>query len=139
MKAPICCTIAQNTAKDAMTLAETPEFGHGETAERPMAAPNVRRTNEIAIARKAPASTAPHSTKLTPAVGIVVVPTGPGPTVVMALRSKDSSMQPEQAEDEHNDDHEANEIDDAVHDGYLIKDNPEMDCARSNCSGKTRV
>jgi hypothetical protein len=57
----------------------------------------------------------------------------------MALLSKDPSMQPEQAEDEHDDDHEANEIDDAVHDGYLIEDNPDMDCARSNCLGKTRV
>jgi hypothetical protein len=122
-----------------MTLAETPEFGHGETAESPIAVPKASKTNEMAIARKAPASTAPHSTKLTPAAGIVVVPTGPGPTVVMALLSKDPSMQPEQAEDEHDDDHEANEIDDAVHDGYLIKDNPDMDCPRSNCSGETRV
>jgi hypothetical protein len=32
----------------AITFAETPEFGQGEVAERPMAAPNVSRTNEIA-------------------------------------------------------------------------------------------
>ena len=57
---------------DAITLAERPEFGHGEVAERPIAAPNVRSTKESAAARTAPANTAPHSTKLVPAVELAL-------------------------------------------------------------------
>src|SRR5436189_6300384 len=68
MKAPICCANTQKTATEAMTLAEAPAFGQGEVAERPMAVPKESRTNEMAAARKAPASTAPHSTKLWPCV-----------------------------------------------------------------------
>ena len=87
MNAPICWAIAQNTAIEATTFAEAPEFGQGETADRPMAAPKVRSTNEIAAARTAPASTAPHSTKLEPttAVGVALAPIGAGPTCVMAF------------------------------------------------------
>jgi hypothetical protein len=87
MNAPICCAIAQNAATEAMTRAETPEFGHGETADKPMAVPKVRSTNEIAAARNAPASTAPHSTKLEPtaAVGAVLAEIGAGPTCVMVF------------------------------------------------------
>jgi len=88
MKAPICCTIAQKIATDAITLAEAPEFGQGDTADRPMAAPKVRRTNEMAAARNAPASTAPHSTKLAVAGGGGLEPIGPGLTVSMALLSR---------------------------------------------------
>src|SRR5437762_3459391 len=86
MNAPICCAMAQKTASEAITFAETPALGQGEVAERPIAVPKVRSTNEIAAARKAPAKTAPHSTKLAPceewtvgAGGLV----GPGPTLVM--------------------------------------------------------
>src|SRR4029079_9522322 len=106
MNAPICCAIAQKTATDAITFADAPEFGHGEVAERPMAAPKVRRTKEIAAARAAPASTAPHSTKLEPGVTVVLAPNGAGPTCVMAfLPLLFTSVKPQKAEDEHDDDH----------------------------------
>jgi hypothetical protein len=72
---------------DAITFADAPEFGHGEVAERPMAAPKVRRTNESAAARKAPARTAPHSTKLDPGVAVTLPPTGAGPTCVIGVVS----------------------------------------------------
>ena len=72
MMEPICCAMAQKTASEAMTLADSPEFGHGDVAERPMAAPKVSSTKDIAAARTAPAKTAPHSTKLKPAVGVVM-------------------------------------------------------------------
>jgi hypothetical protein len=85
MKAPICWAIAQKTATEAITFAETPEFGQGEVADRPMAAPKVRRTKEIAAARTAPASTAPHSTKLAPEAEMVLELAGAGPTCVMAF------------------------------------------------------
>ena len=65
---PICCTIAQNTAREPITLADRPEFGHGDVADRPIAVPKVRRTKERAAASTAPAQTAPHSTKLAPSV-----------------------------------------------------------------------
>src|SRR6185295_11176758 len=87
MKAPICAAIAQKTAKEAMTLAETPEFGQGEVAERPMAAPKVRSTKVIAAARAAPARTAPHSTKLAPGVDAALELAGAGPTRVMTFLS----------------------------------------------------
>jgi hypothetical protein len=115
MKEPICSTIAQKIATDAITLADAPEFGHGDTADKPMAAPKVRSTNEMAAARNAPAITAPHSTKLATAAGGVLEPAGAGPTVVMALLSDGSSVQAEKAEDEQDDDHQTDEIDDAVH------------------------
>jgi len=86
MNAPICCAIAQKTAIDAITFADTPEFGHGDVAERPIAAPKVSRTNEIAAASTAPASTAPHSTKLDP--GAETPLPGAGPTCVMAFLSQ---------------------------------------------------
>jgi hypothetical protein len=88
MNAPICCAIAQKTATEAITFAETPEFGQGEVADRPMAAPNVSKTNEIATASTAPASTAPHSTKLDPDVEAVLELAGAGPTCVMAFFSQ---------------------------------------------------
>ena len=44
--------------------ADTPEDGHGETTDNPIAAPKVRNTNDKAAAVRAPANTAPHSTKL---------------------------------------------------------------------------
>ena len=84
MKEPICCASTQNTASEAITFAERPEFGHGEVAERPMALPNVRNTNESAAARTAPASTALHSTK--PVVGAATTAgdaAGAVPTCVM--------------------------------------------------------
>ena len=62
----------------------------------------------------APASTAPHSTKLAAAAGAVLEPAGAGPTVVMALL-RWISAQAEKAEDEQDDDHQTDEIDDAVH------------------------
>jgi hypothetical protein len=67
-------------------LAETPEFGQGEVADRPMAAPNVQ-TNEIATASTAPARTAPHSTKLDLAAEAALELAGAGPTCVMAFLS----------------------------------------------------
>ena len=88
MNAPICCAIAQKTATEAITFAEAPEFGHGEVAERPMAAPKVRRTKEIAAARTAPARTDPHSTKLAPGVAVALEPSGAGPTCVMTFLSQ---------------------------------------------------
>jgi hypothetical protein len=87
MKAPICEAMAQNTAKEAMTFAEAPEFGHGDVAERPMAAPKVRSTKVIAAARTAPARTAPHSTKLAPGVDAALELIGAGPTCVMVFFS----------------------------------------------------
>ena len=53
-----------------MTLADSPELGHGEVAERPIAVPKVSSTNDSAAASTAPAKTAPHSTKLAPAVSV---------------------------------------------------------------------
>jgi hypothetical protein len=88
MNAPICCAIAQNTATDAITFVEAPEFGHGDVADRPMAAPKVRRTKEIAAANTAPASTAPHSTKLVPGAAVELDPSGAGPTCVMTFLSQ---------------------------------------------------
>src|SRR5262245_8110833 len=109
---PICCAIAQKTAIEAITFADRPEFGHGETADRPMAAPNVSRTNESAAASTAPANTAPHSTKLRPAVSTLDA-TGT-PTCVMAVASYDL-MQPEEAQDEHHDHDQTDRVNDAVH------------------------
>ncbi len=84
MKAPICGTITQKIATDVTTLVDAPEFGQGETAESPIAAPNVNSTNEIAAARTAPANTALHSTKLVPGAGATVAEAiGAGPTCVM--------------------------------------------------------
>jgi hypothetical protein len=89
MKAPICWAKIQKTAIDASTFADTPELGQGEVLERPMAVPNDSKTKEMAAARKAPAITAPHSTKLCPCDewlepggGVVM---GVGPTVVMVI------------------------------------------------------
>jgi hypothetical protein len=61
MKAPICCTSVQNTATPAITFVDMPEFGHGEVADKPIAAPKVSSTNEIAAASSAPATMGPHS------------------------------------------------------------------------------
>jgi len=119
MNAPICCAIAQKTAMDAITFAEEPELGQGEVAERPMAVPKVSRTNDIAAAKKAPARTAPHSTKLAPAVAVPLEPSGAGPTCVMTFVSYSGLVQAEKAEDEQDDDHKADEIDDAVHGASL--------------------
>src|SRR6478672_11578547 len=95
MNAPICCAIAQNTAMEAMTFADAPEFGQGDTADKPIAAPKVRSTKEMAAARKAPAITAPHSTKLAPtAAGGGVAPTGPGLTVSIAFLSDERQRSP---------------------------------------------
>jgi hypothetical protein len=68
---------------DAITFADRPEFGHGEVADKPIAAPKVSSTNESAAASTAPANTAPHSTKLSPAVS--VLDTTGAPTCVMAV------------------------------------------------------
>ena len=116
MNAPICCAIAQKTAMDAITLADAPEFGHGEVAERPMAAPKVRRTNESAAARKAPARTAPHSTKLEPGVAVTLAPDWSWTYLCHGVvLPACTSVETEKAQDEHHDDDEADEIDDAVH------------------------
>jgi hypothetical protein len=116
MNAPICCAIAQKTAIDASTFADIPEFGHGEVAERPIAVPKVSRTNEIAAASTAPASTGPHSTKLGLGLETAVELTGAGPTCVMAFLSQQTRLvKPKKAQDEQDDDHKADEIDDAVH------------------------
>src|ERR1700690_1925214 len=47
-------TVAAHAPKDC--------DGYGETSESPMAAPALKRTNDRAAARIAPAKTAPHST-----------------------------------------------------------------------------
>jgi hypothetical protein len=97
--------IAQKTASDAITFAETPEFGHGEVADRPMAAPKARSTKVIAAARTAPASTAPHSTKLAPPVDEALTLSGAGPTCVMAFCLPTTWLvKPEEAQDEQDDD-----------------------------------
>src|SRR5947209_11749678 len=72
MMEPICCAIAQNTASEAISLADSPEFGHGDVADNPMAVPKASSTKEIAAASTAPASTAPHSMKLKPSVSVGV-------------------------------------------------------------------
>ena len=41
-------------------------------------------------------------------------------------------MKPKKAEDKQDDDHKADEIDDAVHGGHLARHNPSSDCAGSN-------
>ena len=46
MNAPICCASVQKTASEPRVFAEIPEFGHGDTAERPIAEPKVRNTND---------------------------------------------------------------------------------------------
>jgi hypothetical protein len=40
-----------------------------------------------------------------------------------------SLVKPEKAQDEENDDHQADEIDDAVHGDHLASDIPASDCA----------
>src|SRR5256885_1652445 len=83
----------------AGAVGEAPELGQGEVAERPMAAPKVSRTNDIPAAKKAPARTAPHSTKLAPAVAVPLEPSGAGPTCVMTFVSYSGLVQAEKAED----------------------------------------
>jgi hypothetical protein len=104
--------MTQKIATEAITFAEAPEFGQGEVAERPIAVPKVRSTKEIAAARKAPANTAPHSTKLAPwlewtvgagAGGMI----GPGPTVVMIISPTSGLVEPQEAQDEQDDDDKA--------------------------------
>src|SRR5688572_30620257 len=109
MKAPICCTRAQNTASVATTFADIPESGQGEVADSPIAVPKVKSTNEMAAARAAPANTAPHSTKLAAPAGAA----GPGPTVVILISL--GLPQAEDAQNEHHYDNQADEINDAVH------------------------
>src|SRR5262249_62106418 len=46
MTAPICCAMVQKTASEATSRVGKPEFGHGEVAERPIAAPKVSSTND---------------------------------------------------------------------------------------------
>jgi hypothetical protein len=53
--------MVQKMAKEAITLAGSPELGQGDVAERPTAVPNVRRTKESAEASTAPAKIGPHS------------------------------------------------------------------------------
>jgi hypothetical protein len=50
----------------------------------------------------------------------------------MALLSDGTSVQAEKAEDEQDDDHQADEVDDAVHGGHLLCNNPSKDCAGSD-------
>src|SRR6476659_9135358 len=89
MNAPICCAKVQNTASDASVFAESPEPGHGETAERPIAEPKVRKTKESAAAVMAPAMTAPHSTNLNPAAAPAA---GPTCTMVNAFYRSPSAL-----------------------------------------------
>src|SRR6476661_933861 len=112
MKAPICCIIAHSTASVAMSFAGAPAFGHGEVADNPIAVPKVRSTKEIAAARKAPASTAPHSTKLAPAAELAPAP-GAGPTCVIDNAS--TLAKPECTQDEHHHHDQADDVDNVVH------------------------
>ena len=80
---------AQNTASEAMTLADSPEAGHGEAADSPIAVPKVSSTKDSAAASTAPAKTAPHSTKLAPAASVFAA-TGV-PTCVMTLLSSNAT------------------------------------------------
>jgi hypothetical protein len=41
-------------------------------------------------------------------------------------------VKPKKAEDEQDDDHKADEIDDAVHGGHLARHNPSADCGGSD-------
>jgi hypothetical protein len=54
----------QKIAREAITRAGRPEPGQGDVAESPIAVPKLRRTNESAEARTAPAIIGPHSRKL---------------------------------------------------------------------------
>jgi hypothetical protein len=109
--------MAKKIAREAMTFADAPEFGQGDVAERPIAVPKVRSTNEIAAASTAPATTAPHSTKLVPAVEVTRAGlTGVGPTCVMPFSPHEAGLvKSKEAEDEQDDNHQADQIDDAVH------------------------
>src|SRR2546423_1752124 len=90
-----------------------PEFGHGEVADRPMAAPNVRKTNDRAAANTAPARTALHSTKL--GLTVSVLAAIGVPTWVMMVVSSLILMQAKRAQDEHHDDDQTDKVNDAVH------------------------
>src|SRR5215468_5963222 len=112
MNAPICCIMTHSTAKLAISFVEAPTLGHGEVADKPIAVPKVRSTNEIAAASNAPASTAPHSTKLTPATGAATPAAGADPTCVMTMPPL---AKPKGAENEHHDHDETDDVDDVVH------------------------
>jgi hypothetical protein len=95
-------------------------LGQGDVAESPIAVPKVRRTNESAEARTAPASIAPHSRNL----GTTSEGTSPGgiaaragPTSVIGLPSPaQRSAEAKEAQDEHDHDDQPNQINDAIHD-----------------------
>ena len=129
MMEPICCAIAQNTASEAITLADSPEFGHGDVADKPIAAPKVRRTKEMAAASTAPANTAPHSTKLKPAVSVRAAT---GALVCTMISLLNRLVQPKDAQDKHHDDNETDKVNDAVHGPATSANNPISDCVHSN-------
>jgi hypothetical protein len=57
---------------------------------------------------------------------------GAGPICVMAFLPTPWLVKPKKAEDEQDDDHKADEIDDAAHGGHLARHNPSADCAGSD-------
>ena len=81
-----------------MTPADSPEFGHGDAADRPIAVPKVSSTKDSAAASTAPAKTAPHSTKLAPGVSVLAA-IGDDPACVMTF-SPPRLAQPERAQNE---------------------------------------
>src|SRR3954463_12990227 len=133
MMDPICCAIAQNTASEAITLADSPEFGHGEGADSPIAAPKVSSTKEIAAASTAPASTAPHSTKLKPAVSVRDA-TGALTCTMISLLNR--LVQPKDAQDEHHHDDQTHKVNDAVHDAATSAKQSNLGLCAFELSGR---
>src|SRR6185503_12795504 len=120
MNVPICWAMIQKIAREAITLAGSPELGQGDVADSPIAVPKVRSTNESAAASTAPANTGPHSMKLgrapvgtTPAAGAVRV--APSSVIWSFSSHSESSAEAEDAEDEHDHNDQPNKVDDAVH------------------------
>src|ERR1039457_6427855 len=57
-----CIRTIQMMAVQPIIEADAPAFAHGETAERPIPAPNARSASDKAAATNAPAMTAPQDT-----------------------------------------------------------------------------
>src|SRR5450759_1316041 len=62
VEASMATTIRSRPVLIWNVLADTPEPPHGDTDEKPMPAPNARRTRVRAAAATAPATTAAHDT-----------------------------------------------------------------------------
>jgi hypothetical protein len=115
MAAPICWAIAQNTAKIAINFVDAPASVRGDTKDSPIADPNVRKTNESAAAIVPPANTALHSTKLVPGAAAVRTEPVVADMSTIANSSYVRSAKAQETQNHHDDDHEADEVNDAVH------------------------